>query len=268
VYIQGGWSDDFRGQGFLALENLNAAGQDDRRPLGPLRKRRLLDDGRGAALLRLLGQGHANNGIMKEPRIHYTTVNAPAGGEWRTAEQWPLRPASQDGAVPGRAVRTWPRTTTPGQRKAGGQGRRQWRLKVDYEPLPAPAGQPRTRSDLPAGRRRARPSRARVLKADTEVTGLPVADLWVSSTATDGPVFAYLEDIAPDGKIAMVSEGRLKASLRTLATRRPYKLPEGMLWHDLYEGRRQAADAERAGAPAVRPDAGVATSSRPGTATA
>jgi putative CocE/NonD family hydrolase len=67
------------------------------------------------------------------------------------------------------------------------------------------------------------------LKQDTEVTGDPVAHLWVSSTAADGNFFLYLEDIAPDGKVTSVTDGRLKASLRKLGKPRydVYTLP----WH-------------------------------------
>jgi predicted acyl esterase len=42
-------------------------------------------------------------------------------------------------------------------------------------------------------------------------------------------VFAYLEDVAPDGTVTQVTEGRLRASLRSLADA-PYKLP-GIPWH-------------------------------------
>jgi putative CocE/NonD family hydrolase len=46
------------------------------------------------------------------------------------------------------------------------------------------------------------------------MTGTPLADLWISSTAPEQPVFAYLEDVAPDGTVTVVSEGRQRASLR------------------------------------------------------
>jgi putative CocE/NonD family hydrolase len=47
---------------------------------------------------------------------------------------------------------------------------------------------------------------------DEEITGSPLADLWVASTARDADVHVYLEDVAPDGRVAYVTEGLLRAS--------------------------------------------------------
>lgn len=45
-----------------------------------------------------------------------------------------------------------------------------------------------------------------------EVTGFPVVVLFVSwDDDDDGRVFAYLEDVAPDGRVAYVTEGQLRA---------------------------------------------------------
>lgn len=49
------------------------------------------------------------------------------------------------------------------------------------------------------------------LASPMEVTGHPLATLYVSSTAEDGAFFAYLEDVAPDGSVAYVTEGVLRA---------------------------------------------------------
>lgn len=55
------------------------------------------------------------------------------------------------------------------------------------------------------------------LTAPLEVTGYPVADLFVRSTASDGAVFVYLEDVAPDGTVSYVTEGALRARHRRTA---------------------------------------------------
>jgi putative CocE/NonD family hydrolase len=227
VYVQGGWNDDFRGQGFIVLENLP---QPTKLIVGPWGHCESEGFSMTAEALRFFDYWlkGAQNGIMDEPRIHYTTANAPAGNEWRSAERLPLRPASKTrvylGAPSGLAENDHRLGAgKPAAKLAGAQ------LKVDYEPLPCPQGNRVLGPTCPQDSKGLTFTSA-VLKRDTEVTGFPVADLWVSSTATDGPLFAYLEDIAPDGKITMVSEGRLKASLRTLG-RAPYRLPDGMLWH-------------------------------------
>lgn len=49
------------------------------------------------------------------------------------------------------------------------------------------------------------------LDTDTEVTGHPIVDLWVSSTADNGDFFIYLEDVDENGNAVLVTEGLLRA---------------------------------------------------------
>jgi putative CocE/NonD family hydrolase len=63
------------------------------------------------------------------------------------------------------------------------------------------------------------------LEVDTEITGHPSVTLFLSSTETDGAIFAYLEDVAPDGTVTYVTEGQLRLLHRKLCTpgaRAPY----------------------------------------------
>ena len=48
------------------------------------------------------------------------------------------------------------------------------------------------------------------LKKDTEITGTPVLRLELESTAADGAVHAYLEDVAADGRVTYLTEGILR----------------------------------------------------------
>lgn len=50
-----------------------------------------------------------------------------------------------------------------------------------------------------------------VLDRDVEVTGHPVADLWVSSDRADGDFFVYLTDVDESGRSLYVTEGQLRA---------------------------------------------------------
>ena len=45
------------------------------------------------------------------------------------------------------------------------------------------------------------------LDTDLEITGSPVLKLEMASTATDGAIHAYLEDVAPDGRVTYLDEG-------------------------------------------------------------
>ena len=71
------------------------------------------------------------------------------------------------------------------------------------------------------------------LAADATVTGYPVAHLSVALDRKDAPLFVYLEDVAPDGTVRMISFGRLLASMRKLSPP-PYD-NLGLPWHS---GRR------------------------------
>ncbi len=59
------------------------------------------------------------------------------------------------------------------------------------------------------------------LQHDMEVTGHPVVSLFVSSTATDGQFFVYLEEVDEAGRVRYVTEGQLRALHRKLSTGRP-----------------------------------------------
>lgn len=54
------------------------------------------------------------------------------------------------------------------------------------------------------------------LAADTEVTGHPLLDLTLTSDTEESDVFAYLEDVAPDGTSLIVTEGQLRANYHRL----------------------------------------------------
>ncbi len=63
------------------------------------------------------------------------------------------------------------------------------------------------------------------LEADMEITGYPVVDLFVTSTAADGAFFVYLEDIDEKGVVTYVTEGVLRALHRKISTEAPpYKM--------------------------------------------
>ncbi|MBO9544990.1 CocE/NonD family hydrolase [Caulobacter sp.] len=205
LYIQGGWYDDFRTEGLIAQANLP---DQARIVIGPWRH--CLNDGFDLRAEQLRFFDHylkgKTTGIEADAPIHYFTVGAPKGQEWRSARAWPRPDAanrlflSADTLAP----------KAPTKAKASS-------VTVDYAPTcpPDPVKpnfgpfvqpcHPATASFVHTGPR---------LAADTEMTGTPLADLWISSTQPEQPVFAYLEDVAPDGTVTVISEGRQRASLR------------------------------------------------------
>jgi hypothetical protein len=186
-----------------------------------------------------------DTGILDQEPIHYFTINAPAGREWRASRNWPVagtRPTAY--FLAGRS----PAGGDLQQRSPVAAGARTTfavRYDVDCPTLvKRPDGLLTGAPPCPvvhAGPHFVTP----VLKADTEITGDAVADLWVSSSASDGNFFIYLEDVAPDGKVIPVTDGRLKASLRKLDKPRYDVL--GLPWH---RSDRQDAEPLTPGRPA------------------
>jgi len=54
-----------------------------------------------------------------------------------------------------------------------------------------------------------------------EITGSPAVTLHVTSTAADGAFIAYLEDVAPNGRVTYITEGELRAIHHKISTARP-----------------------------------------------
>jgi uncharacterized protein len=224
LYILGGWSDELRDQGLIAQANVPGA----RIVIGPWRHCKnddfpLLDEAHRFFDQYLKG---IDTGLSAQDPIHYYTINAPAGQEWRSAATWPLpgtemRPLylvsnGSLGAKPS-LLKIAPRAfdvnyaiSCPDKKTGPFEG----------GPFAQPCyvkGEGVSYADRPLAR-------------DTEVTGSPVVDVWIAADTRDADVFAYLEDVAPDGSVRVVAEGRLKASLR--ATAKPnWKIPGDYPWH-------------------------------------
>jgi putative CocE/NonD family hydrolase len=166
---------------------------------------------------------NVKNGVMEEAPVTYYTYNAPAGQAWRRASAWPLanevrttfylgggelmreKPAGagKDEVGLNRLAETSTSTTGP---REGAENR------IFYQTAP--------------------------LSADMEVTGHPVAQLWIAANVPDTDVVARLDDVAPDGTAkSYTMHGQLRASNRALA-KAPYD-HFGLPWHS-----HRAADAK------------------------
>ncbi|MFC4003829.1 CocE/NonD family hydrolase [Prauserella oleivorans] len=167
-----------------------------------------------------------DNGIMAEPPIHYYTTSGETG-RWNSAKSWPPEasatryylaegPTGTVGSVNDGALTT----STP--RGHGGADV----YHVDYSvSCPEPVGLNQT---CPQDERGLTYTSAPLPEA-TELTGHPVVSLRLSSTAADGNVFAYLESVAPDGSVRILTDGRLWLSIRDTA-KAPFDVL-GTPWH-------------------------------------
>jgi len=164
----------------------------------------------------------ADNGIDREPPVRYFTLGDDV---WKAAENWPP-PAEQttfyfhdahvlDPAAP------WLSEQYDEQRvdltaTTGHLAR--WNSLAEETAVQYPDRAERDRHLLCYN--------SGPLPGDLEVTGHPWVVLFVSSTATDGEFFTYLEDVDEQGRVSYVTEGMLRALHRRLSTAPPpYRSP-------------------------------------------
>ena len=217
LYIVGGWRDELRDQGLIARMNIPGA-------------RMLIGDwlhcqNDGFALAE---EAHRffdrhlkgiDTGIDRDAPIHYFVTGA---GEWRQTSQWPLPQAAQlpfalsakglvQGAAGGAPLKQDFAVDYAVSCPEGGSG-------ATVQPCHVPG-----KGFSLAGKLLAKP---------VEVTGHGLADVWIAADTPDANLFLMLEDVSPDGSVRVVTEGRLKASLRKL-DQAPWALP-GLPWHRAY----------------------------------
>jgi predicted acyl esterase len=164
----------------------------------------------------------ANTGIEHEPRVTYWLNEAPAGKEWQHSEQ-----------LPGSGIARTSWYLTPPQGRDGRDGglaaavahRGRGSFAVDYDVGKLEYFAFWVASQAAHGLRYT----GQELAADLTMVGFPIVDLQVAADRDDVNVFAYLEDLAPDGSSVVVSVGRLMASHRRIS-QAPYQTLDTP-WH-------------------------------------
>jgi putative CocE/NonD family hydrolase len=160
------------------------------------------------------------NGVMDEPKVYYYTYNEEKGREWRSAPKWPLENEKRTPYYLGAKTLV---TTAPTEASAKED------IQVDYNVTMGA-----TSTTAPSNPRGTAFS-TEPLTTDVRVTGHPVAELWVASSATDGDFIATLQDVGPSGAITSYNmHGRLRASLRKEEPA-PYD-NLGLPWHPFRQG--------------------------------
>ena len=211
LYITGGWRDDLRKDGFVTFNNWTVGKRHI--VIGPWLHCRNEGFDLFAEMHRFFDfylKG-IDNGFLSDAPIHYFTVNAPAGKEWRTATSWPVPEAVPNAFHLADKARL-------ANSASGGTTTFRVRSEVNCAPGFDPAWQKGPFAQPCPVDQAGVHFVSTALKNDTEVTGHPLADLWVSVDATDANLFVYLEDLAPDGSVTAITDGRQRASLRKVVT--------------------------------------------------
>jgi predicted acyl esterase len=160
------------------------------------------------------------NGVMDEDKVYYWTYNEATEHQWRSAPTWPLPNEQRTLYYLGEKSLA---KDAPSAASAHDEAR------VDYSA---------TATNTASGLVYETPA----LDSDVRVTGHPLAELWVSSTAIDGDFIATLFDVAPSGTATTYNmQGRLRASLRK-ETDAPYN-NLGLPYHPMNEADVQPLTA-------------------------
>lgn len=158
-----------------------------------------------------------DNGIDKEPQVHYYQMGTET---FRSSDVWPPRESQ---------LQTFVLSTSE-------QAQQSKADKSDYtcDYTVGTGGTARWNSLTPLYRHgdteyngRAEMNKKMLVfdKApvteNVEITGHPLVDLYFSADAEDVCLFAYLEDVAPDGTVTYITEGQLRAAHRNESRQEP-----------------------------------------------
>ncbi len=170
-----------------------------------------------------------DNGIMDEPSVYYYLIGASKKNAWRTSMQWPLpnqKPTRFycDGGKTGSISSIndgFLRTEPAGRDDASDT------YTVDYSTTSGKYSRwyavnwPRHYPNMKTNDQKALTYTTPPLESSIEVTGHPIAHLWLTTDAPDLDMFIYLEEVDGDGKSTYVTEGNLRSSHRKLG-KAPY----------------------------------------------
>jgi putative CocE/NonD family hydrolase len=240
IYAYAGWLDAAFQRDLIHLY-LNATNPDNRLILGPwahgaryqssppvASEKRLAEFSQAGELVRFFDKHlrGVDRRVPGEEAVQYFTM---VEERWKSAPSWPppgTRPVrwhladrgvlSADAGVDTSSRYRVDRTATTGvwsrygKHLSGGNG------PADY-------------GDRAAGDAKLLCFTSAPLEADVEVTGHPLAHLWLTCDTEDAGLFVYLEDVGPDGVVRMVTDGCLRLSMRAEGDDPPYRMLG--VWH-------------------------------------
>ena len=247
VYLYGGWYDFLRRDSILTYHNWP---NPRKMIVGPWRH------GESTGIDLIVEQHRffdywlkgIDNGVMEEPPIYYVTMDAPIDGkpqarEWNFASQWPPQAVDhlklyladgKSGTAPSRNDGLLS-PAAPTQEALRDDFEVDFTVTTNVEPLSSalvPHGVNGTEFD-----RKGLTYTTNVLASDLKIEGHPLANIWISSDSRDADIVVLLEDVDPSGLSTYVTDGRLRASMRSTATP-PYNFI-GLPWHRAYQADEQ-----------------------------
>ena len=166
-----------------------------------------------------------DNGIMDEPPIHYYLQGADKEQEWQSTYEWPLKdqaPTPYYFGPSDAAEKTSVNNGSLSPSQPIGSGAFDT-YTVDYStttgssPLWTGVATSHQYPNLRSHDSKSLTYTTSPLVTALNLTGHPVAHLWLSTTEPDLDVFVYLEEVDGSGNSTYISEGSLRASHRALS---------------------------------------------------
>jgi putative CocE/NonD family hydrolase len=252
VYLINGWYDIYARDNFLIYDNLTVPKRLLVRPTdhaGIESPASDIDYGAEAHRWFDYWLKGINNGIMDEPPIHYYLQGADKGQVWQNTDVWPLKDQTLTRYYFGSGDTAGESSINNGALNPSSPTEAQAfdAYTVDYStttgPTPlwtglaASSKYPNMRSHDAKALTYTTPP----LENALNITGHPVAHLWLRTDAPDLDIFVYLEEVDGKGNSTYISEGSLRASHRAVSPAPFYNF--GLPWRNHFQSELQPIPA-------------------------
>jgi uncharacterized protein len=185
-----------------------------------------------------------DNGIMKEPPIHYYLMGGDKERAWKTTDAWPPKDPATTGYYfgPGETINQGILTpSSPAAPEAYDTHAVNYTTTTGKDSRWATANWPHKYSNMRANDAKALTYTTPALEAALPVIGHPVMHVWLRTDSPDLDVFAYLEEVDAKGDSTYITEGNLRASHRALG-RAPYD-NLGLPYHSYFKSDQKPIPA-------------------------
>jgi putative CocE/NonD family hydrolase len=161
-----------------------------------------------------------DNGIMDEPLVLYGVIGLSRNKSIRWSDRWPPANSHPVAYYFGDGLTGSVDSINDGLLSTVASTSGTDRYKVDYTTSSGPksrwVGGPPSYPDMIANDRKALTYTTAALTDDIEIAGHPIVHLWIECSADDIDLFAYLEELEPNGRSTYITDGCLRASHRRL----------------------------------------------------
>lgn len=175
-------------------------------------------------IIRFFERAFANDEALNGKNIKYYTMGA---GVWRETERWPPADLTEETyyfAANGALTEAAPEGDAAADSyivdmKASSGEHTRWHTNLGLGDVVYP--------DRAAEDERLLTYTSAPLTADLEITGTPVLTFYVATNTQDAVFHAYLEAVAPDGRVIYLTEGVLRALHRKVSDEEPVYVQDG-----------------------------------------